>query len=227
MDGPSIVQGLIARGYTPIQAAALGGHMLQESGGDPSNVNQKEDAHGLLQWRGDRWGNLQKMAKDRGLSPTDPNVQLDFIGHELGTSEASAGKAFYGAGDDLGAASSALKRYIRFGDNSDTTRLNNARGLLGMPGISAQAGMIGPQATSALPPSTAASPAAGSTPQPGAPAAAPDDGNAAFMASLQNIPKLLQQQQANQSLAPAPVIPSNIQARIAAIAAARQLGQTS
>lgn len=100
----------------------------------------------------------------------------------------------------------------------------NAARLLGI-----DAGMI-PQATSALPSSTTASPAAGVQPQPGTPAAAPpvDDGNSAFMASLQNIPKLLlaQTRQANQGLAPVPVIPNNLQARIAAIAAARQMGQS-
>lgn len=215
MDGPTIVQSLIARGYSPIQAAALGGHILQESGGDPTNVNPKEDAHGLLQWRLDRWDNLQKMAKDRGLSPTDPNVQLDFIGHELGTSEANAGKAFYGAGDDLGAASGALKRYIRFGDNSDTTRLNNARGLLGMPGF-VQAGMLSaPAPQGSAPQTAAAAPSAGSTPPPA------DDGNAAFMASLQNIPKMLAAQQQNVQYAPAAPIANNMAARLAMIAAAK------
>lgn len=95
----------------------------------------------------------------------------------------------------------------------------NAARLLGMD----QPGMI-PQATSALPTSTAL-PAAGAASQPGAPAAAPaDDGGLA--ASLQNIPKLLQAQQANQQFAPMQQMPDNLRARMAAIAAARQ-GMTS
>lgn len=220
MDGSAIVQGLIARGYSPVQAAAIGGHALQESGGNPASVNSDEDAHGLLQWRKDRWENLQALAKARGTSPNDPDVQLDFIRQEMAGPEAKAGAAFAAAGDDLPAASAALKQYIRFGDNSDATRLNNAKGLLGMPGI-ANAGMLGSQATSAL--SNPALPAAGSTPQPGAPAAAPED-DSAFMASLANIPKMLQAQQANQQFAPAPVMPDNMRARMAAIAAARNSG---
>ena len=110
-------------------SAALAGHVLQESGGDPTNVNKAEDAHGLLQWRLDRWQNLQNFAKERGLSPTDPQVQLDFIGREMAGPEAKAGRGFMAAGD-VQAASAALKPYIRFGDASAPTRLNNAVGLL-------------------------------------------------------------------------------------------------
>jgi hypothetical protein len=100
----------------------------------------------------------------------------------------------------------------------------NAMRLLGV-----DAGMI-PQATAQAPNTTARAPAAGA-PMPLAPAAAPaestDNGNAALMAQLTNIPKLLQAQAANQQFAPAPVMPDNLQARMAAIAAARQLGQAS
>lgn len=129
MSGLDVMRGLIQRGYSPHQAAALAGHVLQESGGDPSNVNKAEDAHGLLQWRLDRWQNLQDFAKSQNRSPTDPEVQLDFIGREMSGPEAKAARGFQSAGD-VGAASAALKPYIRFGDSSAPTRLNNAVGLL-------------------------------------------------------------------------------------------------
>lgn len=94
----------------------------------------------------------------------------------------------------------------------------NAAALLGVP----QAGMI-PQANTAAP--MQAQPAAGApVSRETAPATpAPDDSG--LMAQLQAIPKLLQQQQANQVYAPDPVAPDNLRARMAAIAAARQLGQ--
>ncbi len=130
MDGLQIVQGLIARGYSAHQAAALAGHMLQESGGNPSAVNQKEGANGLMQWRLDRWDNLQKFAKDQGKSPTDPDVQLDFVRRELDGPEKKAGAAFLAA-PDVASASAALKPYIRFGDDSAGTRLSNATALYG------------------------------------------------------------------------------------------------
>lgn len=200
MDGPSIVQGLIARGYSPVHAAALAGHALQESGGNPAAFNPKEDAHGILQWRGDRWAGLQALAKARGAAPDDPQVQLDFIAHEMAGPEAKAGSIFRSAAD-LPSASAALKKYIRFGDNSDATRLNNARGLLGAPGV----GMINPQTTPAIPG-----------------ASAPQSDDSTLMAALANIPKMLQAQQQNQVFAPAVTPPDNLRARMAAIAAARQ-----
>lgn len=217
MDGPTIMQGLIARGYSPLHAAALAGHMAQESGFNPAAVNTKEDAHGLLQFRGDRWDNLQALAKARGVAPTDPNVQLDFISHEMAGPEAKAGSLFRSTAD-LPSASAALKKYIRFGDDSDATRLNNARGLF------SQAGMI-PQARVAAPPATGTAMPTAGVPSV-APASAPAD-DTAFMASLANIPKMLQAQQQNQVFAPAAVAPDNLRARMAAIAAARQLGSAT
>lgn len=207
MDGSAIVQGLIARGYSPVHAAALAGHALQESGGNPAAFNPKEDAHGILQWRGDRWSGLQALAKARGAAPDDPQVQLDFISHEMAGPEAKAGAAFRST-TDLPSASVALKKYIRFGDNSDATRLNNARGLLSV-------GMINPQPSVSTPIAGSTSPMTPATP-------APDD--SALMAALANIPKMLQAQQQNQVFAPAAVAPDNMRARMAAIAAARQLG---
>jgi|SRR5882672_524227 len=147
MNGLEMVQGFIARGYTPAQAAALAGHALQESGGNAASVNPKEDAHGLLQFRLDRWDNLQKFAKDSGRSPTDPEAQMDFIRHEMTNgSEAKAGAGFLAA-PDVASASAALRPYIRFGDNSAGTRLNNATNLYSQIG----GAPVGALATGAAP----------------------------------------------------------------------------
>ena len=130
MTGAEIYNALLQRGYAPEHAAALGGHILQESGGDPTNVNAKEDAHGLLQWRQDRWKGLQNYAVSRNSSPDDPNVQLDYIAREMAGPEAKSGASFLAA-KDLPSASAALKGYIRFGDNSDDRRLQLGSSLLG------------------------------------------------------------------------------------------------
>ena len=98
------MKGLIDRGYTPVQAAALVGHILQESGGNPADVNLKEDAHGLLQWRLDRWQALQNFARERGVPVSDPNLQLDFIGREMHGNEARNAAGFLNAGDVAGAS---------------------------------------------------------------------------------------------------------------------------
>lgn len=123
--GGPIFQGLLDRGFSPVHAAAITGNMQQESGFRPDAINPKEDAHGLIQWRLDRWNALQDFAKTRGTDPTDRDTQLDFIRHEMGGSERRAGDRFMAA-TDLPSANSALKGYIRYGDDSQGTRLANA-----------------------------------------------------------------------------------------------------
>jgi hypothetical protein len=128
MNGLEVVRGLIARGYSPAQAAALSGHIGQESGYNSAAVNQNEGAHGLLQWRGSRWQGLQDFAKSQGKDPTDPQTQLDYIGKEMHGPEAKSSTGFLAA-PDVASASAALKPFIRFGDDSAGTRLANANNL--------------------------------------------------------------------------------------------------
>lgn len=141
MNGLELVRGFISRGYSPSQAAALAGHALQESGGDPTNVNPKEDAHGLLQFRLDRWQHLQDFAKAQGKSPTDADVQMDFIKQEMHGPEAKSAAGFLAA-PDVASASAALKPYIRWGDNSAGKRLDNSMNLYGQYSGAAPVGAL-------------------------------------------------------------------------------------
>lgn len=149
MNGIDTVRALVQQGYSPVQAAALAGHMQQESGFDSSNVNPKEGAHGLLQWEGPRWDALQSFAKSQGKDPTDPSVQIAFIGQEMGGPEAKSSAAFRSA-PDVSSASDALKSYIRFGDDSSGKRRDNAMNLYqqytGVPAapVGALAGPVDP-----------------------------------------------------------------------------------
>jgi hypothetical protein len=77
----------------------------------------------------------------------------------------------------------------------------------------AGAGSAPAAAGTSAPPVAAATPAAAATPSS-------DSSYASMMAQLQQIPKLMAQQQ--QQLAPAPVMPDNMAARLAMIAAAKQ-----
>lgn len=135
--------------------------MAQESGFNPSAVNSKEGANGLLQWRLDRWQGLQDYAKSVGKSPNDPGVQMDFIGREFAGPEKRAGAAFMAA-PDLDSASAALKGYIRYGDDSAAARLGAGRelfaklnggsvGALSGPPASASAGVSGAGASGPVP----------------------------------------------------------------------------
>ena len=121
-------QYLVSKGYQPHQAAALIGNMMQESSLNPSATNPKEGAYGLIQWRQSRLQGLQDFARTRGTDPSDPQTQMDFIGQEMQGPEAKSGSAFMSA-PDLPSTNAALKQYIRYGDNSEQTRLSNALGL--------------------------------------------------------------------------------------------------
>jgi hypothetical protein len=183
MTGAEIYNALLQRGYDQHHAAALAGHALQESGGDPTNVNTKEDAHGLYQWRLDRWKGLQNYALSRRQSPDSPDVQLDFIAKEMSGPEAKSGAAFLASGD-LPSASAALKRYIRFGDNSDDARLRYARGILDGGGTAGPA--VGGNRVAA---------SSGGETAPAIPGETPPPQDTGLTEALQAIPKQLAAQQ--------------------------------
>ena len=158
-SGPEVVQMLMQRGLSPVQAAALAGHMSQESGFNPAAYNQQEGAVGLLQHRLDRRDALNNFAASRGVAPTDLPTQLDFILQEMRTTEKNRGGADFLAGGDLPTLHAALKRYIRYGDDSDAKRIANAQALLGgagggavtTPAAATPFGMSAPSATGEAP----------------------------------------------------------------------------
>jgi hypothetical protein len=127
----AVMQKLVARGLSPVQAAAFVGHGIQESGLNPNAFNPGEGAFGAIQWRLDRLDNLKRFANDRGAPHNNLDTQLDFALHEMRGREAKAGRAFLNS-TDLPSAHAALKRYIRYGDNSDATRIAHASKLLGI-----------------------------------------------------------------------------------------------
>jgi hypothetical protein len=126
--GQRIYTGLIQRGFTPVQAAALTGNMKQESEFNPAAPNPTEGGIGLLQWRLDRRNALNAFAAARGASPTDLNTQLDFVKYEMGGPESASAAPFLKA-TDLASANQALHGYIRYGNNSEPTRLAYAESI--------------------------------------------------------------------------------------------------
>jgi len=125
LTGDALLQGLLDRGFNRAQAAALVGNMKQESEFRPGVVNPGEGAQGLIQWRQDRLTGLKNFAAQNGQDYTDPNAQLDFIVHEMTGPEAKNSQAFLKA-TDVQSANAALKKYIRYGDNTQPVRLQNA-----------------------------------------------------------------------------------------------------
>lgn len=77
-------QYLIAQGYPPVAAAGIVGNLVQESGVNPTvNPGDSGTAHGIAQWRGDRWSGLQNYAKQNKGSSADLNTQLGYLDYEL------------------------------------------------------------------------------------------------------------------------------------------------
>lgn len=89
------MQHYIARGVPPMLAAGIIGNLVQESSLNAQARNKGDgtdgsDSIGIGQWNGDRARALKDFAASKGASPDDLSTQLDFVLHELETSEGAA-----------------------------------------------------------------------------------------------------------------------------------------
>jgi hypothetical protein len=116
-----LMERLMKGGLSREQAAALVGNLQKESSLITNNINEGEQAFGLMQWRGDRFKNLQNFATQNGKQWTDPGVQADFALHEMRTSEAGNAQRFLQA-QDLTSANDALHGVIRYRDRSEAAQ---------------------------------------------------------------------------------------------------------
>jgi hypothetical protein len=127
--GLAVMKHLIAKGWTPEAAAAAVGNFQQESYvGKPGVHGDHGTAHGMAQWRFDRFENLK-----RTLGPgweTNLLGQADFFDSER--KQRGGIQAQMHQFKDLAQANQAMKAFERYGDNSSGTRLANARQWLGM-----------------------------------------------------------------------------------------------
>jgi hypothetical protein len=107
---------LISRGLAPHQAAAMVGHMMAESGGNPTirEAGGKGPGYGLFQWTSpDRRAGLDTFAKDRPwVDKNSLEGQLDYALHEMDTTEKAAGERLYGS-KDYPTAINAGMHYLR------------------------------------------------------------------------------------------------------------------
>lgn len=74
-------------GWQRPAAAGIAGNVAQESGValTPGAVGDNGNAIGLAQWNGPRAQALQTYARERGKSWNDPQVQVQFLNHEIDT----------------------------------------------------------------------------------------------------------------------------------------------
>jgi len=123
MDNNSIVDYFVSKGYAPHQAAGIAGNLTQESGNNPSIVNKTSGAFGLAQWLGSRKTQLHRFAQANGASIHDPRLQMDFIDHELNTTESRAREKLMQTRTAGEAAAAFSDHFERAGKNEK----NNAR----------------------------------------------------------------------------------------------------
>ena len=84
----SMVNFLMGKGLTKEQALGIAGNLMAESGFNPNAIGDRGTSGGFAQWHDispgkGRFTNLQNFAKARGRHWTDPEVQAEFMWHEL------------------------------------------------------------------------------------------------------------------------------------------------
>lgn len=90
-------KGLIARGMDPHLADGFVLNIGDESNFNTSAVGDGGNAFGLVQWNGSRMRNLKAFAAEKGMDPSDADLQMDFLMHELNGDEAGAWGKIKGA----------------------------------------------------------------------------------------------------------------------------------
>ena len=81
--GKQLHSGLVSRGFSKEEAAAIVGNLWAESGFDSGARNPNGGAYGLMQWKDGRYDRLQTYAAEKGKAASDLELQLDYIAWEL------------------------------------------------------------------------------------------------------------------------------------------------
>lgn len=96
-------------GHSHEQASAALAHAQAESNFNPRATGDNGTAHGFFQMRGSRWAMARRMSND----PFSPEAAARHFDKELRTSEASAGRRYFGSKSTRDAVT-ALNGYERF-----------------------------------------------------------------------------------------------------------------
>lgn len=122
---------LVERGMEPHVAAGFVGNFMVEAGPtiNPAIVGDGGAALGMAQWNNRRPA-LIAFARARGKDPTDIDVQIDFLFHELETSEAGAAQRIFQAQTAQEAAQLVSDLYERPGIPHMTRRVAHAAAVM-------------------------------------------------------------------------------------------------
>lgn len=124
------------KGYSHVHSAALVGNMMQESGWkiNTGAVGDGGNAFGAVQWNGPRRRAFLSYAQQRGANPKDLSVQVDYLDHELRTSERGAAKRILAASDLNQATVLASQKFWRPGDPRNKNRMRYAQAVASQVG---------------------------------------------------------------------------------------------
>ncbi len=113
------IDGMTKRGMAPHVIEAFGWNFDDESGFDP-NINEiaplvpgSRGGFGISQWTGPRRRALEAFAAERGVSPGNPDLQMDFLMYELQGPERAAWEAIQAAPDTQTAAAAIVNKFLR------------------------------------------------------------------------------------------------------------------
>lgn len=97
VEASYIRDGLVKRGMDPHIADGFVMNFKDESAFNASAVGDNGNAFGLAQWNGPRMRALYAYADEKGVSAADPDLQMDFLMHELGGSHSTEWGKIQGA----------------------------------------------------------------------------------------------------------------------------------
>lgn len=129
----------IKKGYSPEVSAGIVGNLIHESGLSTKIEGDKGlrggSSYGLAQWREGRLTGLQTFAKNRKSEWTDFNTQLEYVHHELNTSEKGTLNRLNKAKTPEEASDIFMRGYERPSNkamaDSGSKRAKHARNLIG------------------------------------------------------------------------------------------------
>lgn len=132
-DPRQIISGLVSRGVPRAAAIGLAGNMAVESG-FKTDINEisplvegSRGGYGLIQWTGPRRRQFERFA---GQNTADLDTQLDFLVHELNTTEKRARDQIYAAQDPVEAARLVSDKFLRPGIPHLDRRISETRKLM-------------------------------------------------------------------------------------------------
>lgn len=131
LDPDYLYAGLIDRGLPPHIAQAFVMNARDESGLNPG-INEAEPivpgsrgGWGLLQWTGPRRRGLESLASERGVDPSDPGLQMDYLLSELEGPESRAWGRIRGTDTAEQAAAAIVNDFLRPAESHRARRERN------------------------------------------------------------------------------------------------------